>query len=447
MPHTTAMKPSRTALSRRLPRFILACFCLLCLLCLATVSQARVYLDITSPEPRKVSVAVPYFVEKTKPSETMASGRQMAGLMARGLTFHGFINVINPSLYGGRSDADWAGLGADFAVIGQFDTDFTGVSIELKLIDVHQGQMIFGRRYRGPWAKHDQIVLKFCDDIIEQLTGERGVSLTRIAFISNRSGHKEVYLGDALGTNIIQVTRHGYLTVSPRFSPDGNFLAYTSYHHGNPDLYVTDLRILKTTRPISRRRGLNMAPAWAPDGRSMAVTLSKDGNPDLYLMDNRGEILERLTHGEGVNVSPSWSPDGKKLAFVSDRVGNHPQLFIMDMQTKAVQRLTMSGSENTTPAWSPKGDWIAYTARNGSTHNIFLIKPTGGTPIQLTQFWGDYESPSWSPDGRQLVFSRKRQGRSQLCVMFKNGSGLRVLYEGEPGSQTSPQWSPRMDVQ
>lgn len=432
--------PSRPA------RAIFAAVLFFVVLGLAPASQARVYLDITSPELRKVSMAVPYFIEKTKPSETMASGRKMAGLMAKALTFHGFVNVVDPTLYGGRQDADWSGLGAEFAVLGQFETDFTSVSIELKLIDVQQGQMIFGRRYRGPWDKHDQIVLKFCDDIIEQLTGERGVSLTRIAFVSDRSGHKEVHLADALGTNIVQVTRHRNLAVSPRFSPDGNFLSYTSYHRGNPNLYVTDVRVLKTTRPISRRPGLNMAPAWAPDGHTMVATLSKDGNPDLYQLDTNGEILQRLTSGRGINVSPSFSPDGKKLAFVSDRSGS-PQVYVMDLQSKAVQRITTSGNENTTPAWSPKGDWIAYTGRAGATHHIFLIKPSGGTPVQLTQFWGDHESPSWSPDGRQLVFSRKRQGRSQLCVIFKNGNGLRVLYEGEPGNQATPQWSPRLNVQ
>jgi len=440
------MKSSFTIIHRPL-RLVLACSLFLCLLSLASASQAnRVYLDITSPELRKVSMAVPYFIEKTKPGETLASGRQMAGLMAKGLAFHGFINVVEPSLYGGRQDADWAGLGAEFAVLAQYETDFSTVSIELKLIDVQQGQMIFGRRYRGPWAKHDQIVLKFCDDIIEQLTGERGVSLTRIAFISDKSGHKEVHLADALGTNIIPVTQHRYLAVSPRFSPDGNFLAYTTYHRGNPNLYVTDVRVLKTTRPISRRPGLNMAPAWHPDGRTMVATLSKDGNPDLYQLDTNGEVLQRLTNGHGINVSPNFSPDGKKLAFVSDR-GGSPQIYVMDMATKALQRITMSGNENTTPAWSPKGDWIAYTGRAEGTHHIFMIKPTGGTPVQLTRFWGDHESPSWSPDGRQIVFSRKRQGRTQLCVIFKNGNGLRVLYEGEPGNQTTPQWSPRLDVQ
>ena len=416
------------------------------LLVLAAPAQARVYLDITSPEFRKVTMAVPYFIEKNKPGETYDSGRQLAGTMAQALTFHGFIDVINPQGYGGSQEANWTTLGAEFVVLGQYETDYAGINMELRLIDVHEGRMAFGRRYRGPWSKSNQMVLKFCDEVVEQLTGERGVSLTRLTFVSDKTGHKEVYLADVLGTEVVQVTRHANLAVSPRFSPDGHMLAYTSYHRGNPNLYITDLRVLKTTRAISRRQGLNMAPAWSPDGKVMAVTLSKDGNPDLYLMDTNGEVQRRLTSGEGLNVSPSWSPDGSKLAFVSDRSGS-PQIYVMDMKTKGVQRITFVGNENTTPAWSPKGDYIAYTGRTGDTHHLFLIKPGGGTPIQLTQYWGDHESPSWSPDGRQLVFTRKRQGRQQLCVIFKNGSGLRTLFESEPGNQFSPQWSPRMDVQ
>lgn len=412
----------------------------------AVSAPARVYLDITSPEFRKVSMAVPYFIDKSRPGETQNSGRQMAGLMANALTFHGFVDIIAPDLYAGKQDASWPSLNAEYVVLGQYETDQSGVTIELRLIDVHEGRMAFGRRYRGPWDKTDQMVLRFCDDVVEQLTGERGISLTRIAFVSDKTGQKEVFLADALGTNIIQVTKHGYLAVSPRFSPDGNLMAYTSYHRGNPNLYVTDLRELKTTRAISRRQGLNMAPAWAPDGKVMAVTLSKDGNPDLYLMDNSGEVMRRLTAGEGLNVSPSWSPDGSRIAFVSDRTGK-PQIYVMDVRTKGVQRITFVGNENTTPSWSPKGDWIAYTGGVGDTHHIFLIKPTGGTPVQLTQFWGDHESPSWSPDGRQLVFSRKRQGRQQLCAIFKNGSGLRVLFESEPGNLSTPQWSPRLNIQ
>lgn len=419
---------------------------LVCLLLQACVppAWARVYLDITSPDFRKIKMAVPHFQETAQPGSASEQGRQMADLLGRALVFHGFVALIDPASYGGRQDSDWQRLGAEFTVLGQYEISGSTVTLEIRLNDIHAGRMVLGRRYRGPMSNHRQMIKKFCDEVVLQLTGESGVSLSRIAFVSDATGHKEIYLADVLGDDIRQVTRHAHLAVSPRFSPDGRWLAYTSYHWGNPNLYLTELASLQTTRAISRRPGLNMAPSWAPDSRSMAVTLSKDSNPDLYLIDNTGQELRRLTHGQGINVSPSWAPDGKRLAFVSDRTGK-PQIYVMDAKTGATNRITFLGGENTTPSWSPKGDWIAYTGLVGGSRHILLIRPEGGTPVQLTQGGGEHESPSWSPDGRQVVFSRK-QGKSQeLYAIFRNGTGLRPLFKLK-GTQSSPQWSPRQNM-
>lgn len=406
-------------------------------------AQAIVYLDITSANFRKVNVAVPYFVDKKQPELNQDSGRKMADLMGRALAFHGFFEIIPPAAYGGKQTWDWTALGAEFTVLGQYELAGNEIVLEMRLNEIQSGQMILSRRYSSSVADHQENIKKFCDEILLQLTGERGISRSRIAFASTASGHKEIWLADALGDNLRQVTQHDHLAVSPRFSPDNRWLAYTSYHRNNPNLYVTDLNILKTTRPISRQKGLNMAPAWSPDGSVIAITLSKSGNPDIYLIDINGNELRKLTSGEGVNVSPSWSPDGQKIAFVSDRSGT-PQIYIMDVASKASQRITYIGNENTTPSWSPKGDWIAYTGKVGGNTQILLIKPEGGNPIQLTQTAGDHESPSWSPDGRQLVFSRKKNGKQEICAIFKNGMGLRTLFNLK-GTQSTPQWSPRLD--
>lgn len=406
-------------------------------------AEAIVYLDITSANFRKVNIAVPYFVDKKKPEHIQDGGKKMADLLSRALTFHGFVEIIDPLAYGGSQNATWPALGAEFTVLGQYEITNDGLIVELRLNEIQSGHMILGRRYQTPISKHQESIKKFCDEVVLQLTGESGVSQTQIAFVSTVTGHKEIWLADVLGDNIRQVTQHEYLAVSPRFSSDNKWLAYTSYHKNNPNLYITDLSVLKSTRAISRHKGLNMAPAWAPDASVIALTLSKSVNPDIYLIDINGNELRRLTNSEGANVSPTWSPDGKKLAFVSDRSGT-PQIYIMDVATKAVQRLTYLGNENTTPSWSPKGDWIAYTGRvNGNTH-ILLIKPEGGAPVQLTLTGGDHESPSWAPDGRQIIFSRKRNNKQELCAIFKNGMGLRSLFNLK-GAQSSPQWSPRQD--
>ena len=419
---------------------------ILCLLIVlifnATHAAARVYLDITSADLRKLPVAVPYFIDKKDPEAITEKGKELATLLGKALTFHGFISTVPASSYNNDRSTDWPTVGADFVVLANFDTTLSGVVMELRFVDTHNNKMLAGKRYRANWSRANKLVLKFADEIILKLSGEKGISNSQIAFVSDKSGHKEVYIADILGNKIRQVTRHKNITVSPRFSPDGSRLAYTSYHRGNPNLYVTDLSQSKTTKALSSRNGLNVAPAWSPNGKQLIITLSKDGNPDLYLMAPNGRVLKRLTRNMGINVSASWSPDGRKMAFVSDRSGT-PQIYIMTISNQKVSRLTFSGSENTTPSWSPLGDLIAYTGRDNGNNHLFVIPAEGGSPTKLTEFWGNYESPSWSPDGRQIIFSRTRNDKQQLCRIFLYGKGVTPMLNIE-GSQTFPQWSPRL---
>ncbi|MEW6427902.1 MAG: protein TolB [Thermodesulfobacteriota bacterium] len=410
-------------------------------------AAGRDYLDL-SADVHRIPTAVPYFVNK-KTGIAGDEGRWMADILGRALEFHGFITIISPDRYGGGQESDWKALGAELVVAGSYEVIGSQLALEMRITDILDGQMIFGRRYTGDWNKRKHILFKFCDEAVDKLTGEAGVASTLIAFVSDGSGQKEVYVTDILGDNVRQITKHRTLAVCPRFSPDGKRLMYTSYHRGSQMLYITTLGT-ETTRAISWYEGLNMAPAWAPDGNRLAVTLSKDGNPDLYLtgaIPERKEklnIIERLTSQAGINVSPSWSPDGTKLAFVSDRTGT-PQIYVMDLAAKATRRITFEGNYNTSPSWSPKGDLIAYSSLFSGNHQIFTISPEGGVPTQVTKTWGSNESPAWAPDGRQIVFSRKRDNQQQLCAIFKNGVGLRVVSSKLPGSQSMPQWSTRLD--
>jgi TolB protein len=405
----------------------------------------RVYLDITAQDVRKVVVAVPWFASPAVLSGDEKEGKPMADLLGRGLEFHGFIQVIDPLKYGGRNDADWKALGVDYVVLGKFETAGSGLMIEGRLLDVREDKMMAGRRYRGDFGQREDMVLRLCDSLIEEFTGEPGISRSRFVFVSDTTSRKEVYLEDALGLRQRQITRHRHLVVSPRVSPDGNFLAYSSYHTGNQNLYITDLRQDKVTSAISRRRGVNMAPAWFPDGSRMIVTLSKDGNPDLYVIDRQGLIKERLTSGNGINVSPAISPDGNTLAFVSDRSGK-PQVYLMDLRTRATQRLTFEGKENSEPAWSPKGDQIAYTSLKNGEYQIFTISPSNPSASQqVSSGGGNCESPSWSPDGKQIAFTRQAGSRKQIWVMLKDGREARALYKNLKGNQAYPQWIKAVD--
>ncbi len=415
---------------------------LLCSLLIPTHSTARVYLDISSAESRKIPVAVPYFADKKNPGIISANGNKMAALAGQALSVHGFISVIPSTNYRNDRASRWKTIGADYVLLGTYDTDTNGMVLELRFLETNNNKMIAGKRYRSSWSKNEKMILKFCDEVILQLTGEKGISNTQLAYVSDKSGHKEVYLTDILGKKTRQVTRHRSITVSPRFSPDSKKLAYSSYHRGTQILYVTDLSQSSTTKAISWKKGLNVAPSWSPTDNTMITTLSKDGNPDQYLMTTSGKIIKRLTKNKGINVSASWAPDGLRFTFVSDRSGT-PQIYTMDTRTKRVKRLTYSGAENTTPVWSPKGDLIAYTSNQGGNYHLFVINPDGSNPVQLTKYWGDHESPSWSPDGKQLVFSRSRNTQKNLCRIILRGKGV-IPISNLKGNQTYPQWSQRL---
>jgi len=403
----------------------------------------RVNLDITSAELRKIPVAVPYFVNKNRPEAVQQFDRDLAVLAAKALDFHGFIQTIPASSYGARQDANWKSVGADFTVIGQYEISGDSIVMEMRLNNVLEGKMILGRKYTFPQNKSRKMILKFCDEVIEKLTGVPGISETKIAFVSDTTGQKEIFMADIFGDSVRQVTRHKYLAVSPRFSPDNSKMTYTSYHRGNANLYITDLSQDKTTQALSRRVGLNMAPAWAPNGRSLVATLSKDGNPDLYQLTPDGSIVRRLTVNAGINVSPNFSPDGRQLVFVSDRAGE-PQIYMMDYNAGSTRRITYQGNENTTPAWSPDGKWIVYTCKYEGQYQLFKISPEGGSPIQLTTSAGDHEAPSWSPDSRQIVFSRSVNNKKKLYVISQSGRDMRQLFSLD-GNQTTPQWSYRVN--
>ena len=410
--------------------------CLLCGLCSTTRAEEQTYYDVSASDVRKIMLAVPNF------TGSGSQGAAVAKLLSKGLDLHGFIGVIDSSRYGGSRDADWKSLGADYVVLGQVNGDPAGVAVEGQILDVASNKTMASRRLKGSPEQIEDMTLRLCDSLIQDFTGELGVARTRIAFVSDASGRKEVYVSDILGLHPRQVTKHRALCVAPRFTPDGNHLTYSSYHTGNQDLYITDLRQNQSTTAISRRKGLNMAPAFAPGGGSMIVTLSQNGNPDLYSMDRQGNILGQLTSGAGINVSPSFSPDGRSIAFVSDRSGK-PNVYVMPAGGGSAKRLTFKCSENSEPSWSPKGDEIAFTGLQGGQYQLFIMDTGGGNVRQVSNGGGNFESPTWSPDGRLLAVTRKSGSRSELCVVSKNGKDVRVLFTMR-GNQSYPQWSGRL---
>ncbi len=400
----------------------------------------RVYLDIETSEIRKINIAVPWFLNTTGNQKKQRIGRDMANTLGAALKFHGIIQIVPQKKYGGNQSVDWGKTGADYAILGQYALTATSIKLDLRLLDVAANEIVMGKTFSGKVSQKEQILFKFCDSVIKNLTGKAGIASSRIAFVNRLNNIKEVYLTDILGKKVRQITRHKNLTVSPRFVPGTNLLSYSSYHTGNQNLYITDLGQNKITRALSRRKGLNLAPAWSSDGKYMVLTLSKSGSPDLYLLNNKGIIIEQLTNRSGINVSPTWSPDNKNIVFVSDRSGK-PQLYFMNMATRKVRRLTFEGTENAEPNWSPINNLVVYSSLRNGVYQLFTLNPfTNDTPTQLTKDLSNHESPCWSPDGNQIIFTKRDGKVNRIYGIMKNGSFQRRLFS-LPGSQTYPQWA------
>lgn len=415
--------------------------CLVFLIFGPSLVEARLYIDITSPYLQKIPIAVPYLEVTPSTFENDLLGRKISKVLSDDLIFHGFFSILDPASYGGRLGADWSKFRLDYLVKGSIEKRSDSLTAELRLFDMSTGAMIQGRRYNGKVKDYRMIAHRFCDLIVMAITGKHGVSLSKITFVAKKDRLKEVYSSDFDGFNIRRETFDKGITVSPRYSPNGRYIAYTSYRTGKPYLYIKDTKTGKIYR-LTAYSGLNIAPAWHPDNHRLAVTLSKDGNPDIYIIDLKGQIKTRLTRGPGINVSPTWSPDGKRLAFVSDRSGG-PQIYVVDIRTRSARRITYSGAYNTDPQWSPHGDRIVYTGRTEGRFQVFSISPEGGDPVQLT-YSGNNENPSWSPDGRQIIFSSTRMGPEKaLFVMYANGRGQRMLLRYSNGVGIA-NWGPNI---
>ncbi|MCX5876513.1 MAG: hypothetical protein NT087_09545, partial [Deltaproteobacteria bacterium] len=132
--------------------------CLTMLLVFSRPAEAIVYLDITSANVRKINIAVPYFIDKKQPGVIHDGGKKMADLMGRALAFHGFVEIIDPSAYGGSQTWDWPALGTEFTVLGQYEMTADGLVLELRLNEIQSGHMILGRRYQTPISKHQESI-------------------------------------------------------------------------------------------------------------------------------------------------------------------------------------------------------------------------------------------------------------------------------------------------
>jgi TolB protein len=406
------------------------------------------YIDISNPFLRKIPLAVPLFKNVTGSEAEDRLSKSSAQLLVSSLAYTGYFKVLDSGafLFDPTKDGvltpqinftNWTVIGAELLITGLFEVNDERLSVELRLFDTFKNKRILGKKYAGQPADQRKIIHRFCSEVIQYLTGHKGMFASKIAFVSNGSGNKEIYSCEFDGYSPQQVTRNHEITLFPAWSSDGRYLAYTSYKNGKPDLFIKNLAEMQEVSVAEK--GINITPAWVPGKFELAAALSFSGDQEIYLLTGSGKIIKRLTRMRGSDISPSWSPDGKKIAFVSTRSGN-PQIYIKDLVSGKARRLTYKGNYNTQPNWSARGDKITYSSLVNGRNNIFVIDVEGFEPLQLTHESGDNEAPSWSPDGSMIAFSSNREGPFRIYVMTAFGTDQRRLLILK-GEQTNPKWS------
>jgi TolB protein len=302
-------------------------------------------------------------------------------------------------------------------------------------------ELLIGKRYVGAPSTLRVMAHRLADELVSRYTGEPGIARTKIAYASDQRGGRELFVMDYDGYAPRQVTADGFLNLTPQWSPDRRSLVFTAYRNRrNQTIDMIELATGKR-RTLVALAGLNITPSLSPDGRYLAFATSQDGNSEIYTLDTRTKALERLTFHAAGDLSPFWSPSGRELAFTSDR-GGGPQIYVMNADGSNVRRLTFDGNYNAAPAWSPRGDWIAFVCRSQDEQfKLCLITPDGEKRLQITTGPGIDDSPSWSPDGRHLVFSSMVNGQSHIFMINRDGTEQERL-TSEGTHHSSPSWSP-----
>ena len=290
------------------------------------------------------------------------------------------------------------------------------------------GGVVLHKEYTGETRR---TIHQFANDLVESLTGQKGIALSRIAFVADRTGHKEIYTCDYDGANVQQLTHDGAISVSPALSADGRRLAYTGYQSGYADIYLIDLGSGARNR-IIKYPGTNSGAAFSPDGSYIACTLSKDGNPEIYVTSISGDSPFRLTHSRGVESSPTWSPNGSELIYSSDQRGN-PQLYRISAGGGSGRLLPTGFGYNTQPNWSPDGRKVAFNVRSGGGFQIAILDLDSGSTHTAI---GDGQGPAWGPDSRHIIFSR-----GAGLYMFDSVTGRETHLVGDLGRISEPTWS------
>jgi TolB protein len=407
---------------------------------LAWPALAQLSIEITGAGGSRIPIAIaPFAGEAALPPGITAVVRadlERSGLF-RALEIPPL--VPQPSESSNVNYAEWKSRLADALVLGSIAVRSDGrFEVRFRLYDVVKQSAIGGVAYTVSKEQLRATAHRIADYVYEKITGEKGVFSTKIAYVVKRGARYELQLADADGANEQAMLVSNEPIISPAWSPNGKRIAYVSFQNKKAIVYVQDVEVPKQN-VVANFKGSNSAPAWAPDGTRLAVALSRDGNSQIYLINADGSSLRRLTNSSGIDTEPNFSPDGRSIYFTSDR-GGSPQIYRMPAAGGDAQRVTFEGSYNVSPRVSPDGRSLAYIMRNGGKFQAALLDLNTRQVQVLTDSELD-ESPSFAPNGRQILLATVIGGRGVLSAVSSDGR-VKQRLTLSAGDVREPAWGP-----
>jgi TolB protein len=428
------------------PRVLLA---MIGLLVLCPRSWAELVVEVTKGQDDAIPIAIVPFNSPTDAAASFDVAQLVSDDLARSGRFKSMARtdmIEQPHMGANIAFDDWRRLNNDYIVVGQ--VQLLGpdrYNIVFELYNVLNRQRLLGFQISANKAGLRLASHQVADMVFQKILGVRGAFATRVAYVSvlghlpNKSF--QLVVADADGMNPRVVMQSNEPLMSPSWSPDGQSLAYVSFEGRLPTVYVQDLKSGERRR-VSARAGVNQAPAWSPDGKKLALTLStRDGNLDIYTLDLASQALTRITDDPGIDTEPQWSNDGRSLYFTSDRAGG-PQIYRVGIQPgDKPRRLTFQNAYNARPRLSPDESQLAFVTQEEGAYRIAIMDLRGRGDVQVLTRGHFDVSPSYAPNGAEIIYATRDRGRGVLALVSADGRVQERLVSSE-GEVQEPAWSP-----
>ena len=404
-------------------------FLLIILIFFTSKAYSLIEVDITRGNLNPLPIAIsPLFTDSEDSNDLeneiniLDLGIKISDVVEKNLKRTGLFNPLDKKAFLQNPDVahlkprfeDWSLIKAQALVTGQVKIENKKLRVEFRLWDVLAAKEIIAVAFTtvpDNWRRVGHII---SDKIYERLTGEKGYFDTRIIYVAEEGPKtkriKKLAIMDQDSENTKYLTLGNELVLTPRFNPTNQMVTYLSYFKNLPRVYLLDIET-GIQEVVGDFPGMTFAPRFSPDGKKIIMSFAKDGNSDIYTMDLESRIVDRITNHPSIDTSPSYSPNGKFITFNSDRSG-FQQIYVMKSDGTNVKRISFGKGLYGTPVWSPRGDLIAFTKLHKGKFYIGVMRVDGSGERLLTENYYQ-EAPSWSPNGRVLIFYRETKSNDK----------------------------------